>query len=137
MRSSSGVWSVLPVAASHFILLQPLLELGPHCWQQVRLLVGVGLQQDCPLSPIQFIIFMDRISRCCGGGRHKFVSAYFFRLCVSHQFGSSGGFLQLALQQFTAKCDVARMRISTSKSKAMVHSWKRSSAFFQTGIVQT
>ena len=26
--------------------------------------VGVGLCQGCPLSPILFVIFMDRISRC-------------------------------------------------------------------------
>lgn len=94
VRSSSGVWSVLPVAASHLILLQPLLELGPHCWQQVRLLVGVGLQQDCPLSPIQFIIFMDRISRCSpvveGTNSSLLIfSDYVFLISLAHQVVSS------------------------------------------------
>ena len=37
----------------------------------------------------------------------------------------SDGDLQLSLELFAAECEVAGMRISTSKSETMVLSWKR------------
>lgn len=35
----------------------------------------------------------------------------------------SGGGLQLALEWFTAECEVAGLRISTSKSETIIHKW--------------
>uniref|UniRef100_A0A3B4FLA9 Reverse transcriptase domain-containing protein n=1 Tax=Pundamilia nyererei TaxID=303518 RepID=A0A3B4FLA9_9CICH len=91
--------------------------------------VGDGLRQGCPLSPILFIIFMDRISRRSqvaegfhfGGLR---ISSLIFADDVV-LLASLGEGLQLALERFAAECEAAGMRISTSKSEAMVLSQKR------------
>ncbi|KAL1259178.1 hypothetical protein QQF64_009755 [Cirrhinus molitorella] len=61
----------------------------------------VGLGQGFPLSPVLFIIFMDRISRRSQGAEGH------------------------ALGWFAAECEAAGMRISTSMSEAMVLDWKR------------
>ena len=91
--------------------------------------VGVGLRQGCPLSPVLFITYMDRISRRSrgvegvefGGGR---VSSLLFADDVV-LFASSNNDLQLSLGRFAAECEAAGMRISTSKSEAMVLSRNR------------
>ena len=91
--------------------------------------VRVGLRQGCPLSPVLFITFMDRISRRSrvvegvgfGGGR---ISSLLFADDVV-LLASSSSDLQLLLGCFTAEYEVAGMKISTSKSEAMVLSRKR------------
>ncbi|KAK3529745.1 hypothetical protein QTP86_003010 [Hemibagrus guttatus] len=85
--------------------------------------VHVGLRQGCPLSPVLFIVFMDRISRSSQEegvqfGDHR-ISALLFADDVVLLAPSSQD-LQRALGRFAAECDVAEMRISTSKSEAMV-----------------
>ncbi|KAL1274593.1 hypothetical protein QQF64_027407 [Cirrhinus molitorella] len=106
-------------------------------WSLVRIagsksdlfLVHVGLQQGCPLSPVLFIIFMDRISRCSQGpegvwlGDHRISSLLFVDDVVL--LASSGLDLRHALGRFAAECETAGMRISTSKSEAMVLDRKR------------
>ncbi|KAL4006357.1 guanylate cyclase activator 1 [Sarotherodon galilaeus] len=92
-------------------------------------LVGDGLHQGCPLSPILFVIFMDRISRRSqvaegfhlGGLR---ISSLLFTDDVVLLASLDDG-LQLAVEPFTAKCEAVGMRISTSKSEAMVLTRKR------------
>uniref|UniRef100_A0A8C9VV72 ribonuclease H n=1 Tax=Scleropages formosus TaxID=113540 RepID=A0A8C9VV72_SCLFO len=91
--------------------------------------VHVGLRQGCPLSPILFIIFMDRISRrsqgtegVCFGGRR--ISSLLFADDVV-LLASSNQDLQCALEKFAAECEAAGMRISTSKSETTVLSWKK------------
>uniref|UniRef100_A0A8C9WAJ3 Reverse transcriptase domain-containing protein n=1 Tax=Scleropages formosus TaxID=113540 RepID=A0A8C9WAJ3_SCLFO len=91
--------------------------------------VHVGLCQGCPLSPILFIIFVDRISRrsqgtegVCFGGRE--ISSLLFADDVV-LLASSSQDLQRALGRFAAECEAAGMRISTSKSEAMVLSRKK------------
>ena len=91
--------------------------------------VRVGLRQGCPLSPILFIIFMDRISRCSQGvegvrfGDLRIGSLLFADDVVL--LASSDRDLQLSLDRFTTECEAAGMRISTSKSESMVLNRKR------------
>ncbi|GAA6064832.1 receptor-type tyrosine-protein phosphatase F-like, partial [Tachysurus ichikawai] len=91
--------------------------------------VHVGLRQGCPLSPVLFIIYMDRISRRSRGpegvrfGDHRISSLLFADDVVL--LASSNQDLQCALGRFAAECEAAGMRISTSKSEAMVLSRKR------------
>ncbi|KAI3360296.1 hypothetical protein L3Q82_014600 [Scortum barcoo] len=86
--------------------------------------VHVGLRQGCPLSPVLFIIFMDRISRRSQGpegvrfGNHRISSLLFADDVVL--LASSSQDLQHVLERFAAECEAAGMRISTSKSEAMV-----------------
>ena len=86
--------------------------------------VHVGLRQGCPLSPVLFIIFMDRISRRSQGlegvrfGDHRISSLLFADDVVL--MASSDLDLQQALGWFAAECEASGMRISTSKSEAMV-----------------
>ena len=86
--------------------------------------VHVGLRQGCPLSPLLFIIFMDRISRCNQGlegvwfGSHRISSLLFADDVVL--LAPSSQDLQHVLGWFAAECEAAWMRIGTSKSNAIV-----------------
>ena len=86
--------------------------------------VGVGLRQGCPLSPILFVIFMDRISRRSRGeesvrfGDLRIASLLFADDVVL--LATSDRDLQHALGRFAAECEAVGMRVSTSKSEAMV-----------------
>ncbi|KAI3360209.1 hypothetical protein L3Q82_014520 [Scortum barcoo] len=99
--------------------------------------VHVGLRQGCPLSPVLFIIFMDRISRRSQGpegvrfGNHRISSLLFADDVVL--MASSGQDLQHVLERFAAECEAAGMRISTSKSEAMVLDRKRVACPLQVG----
>ncbi|TWW68222.1 hypothetical protein D4764_19G0000200 [Takifugu flavidus] len=83
----------------------------------------------CPLSPILFIIFMDTISRCSHGvegiqfGDLRIGSLLFADDVVL--LTSSARDLQLSLDRFAAACEAAGMKISTSKSEAMVLNRKK------------
>jgi len=89
--------------------------------------VGVGLRQGCPLSPILFLIFMDRISRhsrveeSVRFGDLRIASLLFGYIVV---LATSDHDLQHAQGQFAAECEADGMRVSTSKSEAMVHCQK-------------
>ncbi|KAK3553773.1 hypothetical protein QTP70_009299 [Hemibagrus guttatus] len=86
--------------------------------------VHVGLRQGCPLSPVLFIVFMDRISRHSQGlegvqfGDHRISSLIFADDVVL--LAPSSLDLQHALGHFAAECEAAGMRVSTSKSEAMI-----------------
>jgi len=85
------------------------------------LTVCVGLRQGCPWSSILFVIFMDRISRLS----HREEGVWFGNLRVASLFfaddvvllASSSQYLQHALEGFTAQCEAAGMKVSSSKSK--------------------
>ncbi|KAI3360043.1 hypothetical protein L3Q82_014376 [Scortum barcoo] len=80
-------------------------------------------------TPVLFITFMDRIFRRSQGpegvqfGNHRISSLLFADDVVL--LTSSNQDLQHALGWFAAECEVAGMRISTSKSEDMVLDWKR------------
>ncbi|KAK3518458.1 hypothetical protein QTP70_000645 [Hemibagrus guttatus] len=99
--------------------------------------VNVGLQQGCPLSPVLFIVFMDRISRRSQGlegvrfGDHRISSLIFADDVVL--LAPSGLDLQHALGRFAAECEAAGMRVSTSKSEAMVLDRKKVACTLQVG----
>ncbi|KAI3373168.1 hypothetical protein L3Q82_006373 [Scortum barcoo] len=102
--------------------------------------VHVGLRQGCPLSPVLFIIFMDRISRRRRNqgpegvrfGNHRISSLLFADDVVL--MASSGQDLQhVLLERFAVECEAAGMRISTSKSEAMVLDRKRVACPLQVG----
>ncbi|KAK3517257.1 hypothetical protein QTP70_001616, partial [Hemibagrus guttatus] len=99
--------------------------------------VHVGLRQGCPLSPVLFIVFMDRISRRSQGlegvrfGDHRISSLIFADDVVL--LASSGLDLQHALGHFSAECEAAGMRVSTSKSEAMVLDRKKVACTLQLG----
>ncbi len=89
--------------------------------------VYVGLRQSYPLSPVRFIVFMDRVFRSQGPegvlfGDHTISSLLFADDVVL--LAPSDQDLRNALGRFAAECEAAGMRISTSKSEAMVISWK-------------
>ncbi|KAL7836057.1 hypothetical protein SRHO_G00284040 [Serrasalmus rhombeus] len=126
------LWEVLREYGVHSSLLRAIQALYKQSRSLVRMAgsksdffpVRVGLRQGCPLSPILFIIFMDRISRRSQGmegvrfGDLRVTSLLFAEDVVL--LGTSGRELQLSLDRFAAECDAAGMRISTSKSEAMV-----------------
>ncbi|KAK3525229.1 hypothetical protein QTP86_024952 [Hemibagrus guttatus] len=99
--------------------------------------VHVGLRQGCPLSPVLFIVFMDRISRRSQGlegvrfGDHRISSLIFADDVVL--LAPSSLDLQHALGHFAAECEAAGMRVSTSKSKAMVLDRKKMACTLQVG----
>ena len=118
-------------------LIRAVRSLYDRCQSLVRIAgnksdlfpVRVGLRQGCPLSPILFIIFMDRISRRSQGvegvrfGDLRIGSLLFADDVVL--LASSDLDLQLSLERFAAECKAAGMRISTSKSESMVLNRKR------------
>ncbi|KAK3565413.1 hypothetical protein QTP86_008018 [Hemibagrus guttatus] len=99
--------------------------------------VLVGLRQGCPLSPVLFIVFMDRISRHSQGleevrfGDHRISSLIFADDVVL--LAPSSLDLQHALGRFAAECEAAGMRVSTSKSEAMVLDRKKVACTLQVG----
>ncbi|KAK3538438.1 hypothetical protein QTP86_003713 [Hemibagrus guttatus] len=99
--------------------------------------VHVGLRQGCPLSPVLFIVFMDRISKRSQGlegvqfGDHRISSLIFADDVVL--LAPSSLDLQHALGCFAAECEVAGMRVSTSKSEAMVLDWEKVACTHQVG----
>ncbi|KAK3523554.1 hypothetical protein QTP70_002457 [Hemibagrus guttatus] len=99
--------------------------------------VHVGLQQSCPLSPVLFIVFMDRTYKRSQGlerlrfGDHRISSLIFADDVVL--LAPSSLDLQHALGRFAAECEAAGMRISTSKSEAMVLDRKKVACTLQVG----
>ncbi|KAK0156607.1 LINE-1 reverse transcriptase [Merluccius polli] len=124
-----ALWGVLREYEVSDPLIWAVCSLYDRCQSLVRIAVRVGPRQGCPLSPILFIIFMDRISRRSQGvegvrfGDLRIGSLLFADDVVL--LAPSDHDLQLSLDRFTAECKAARMRISTSKSESMVLNRKR------------
>uniref|UniRef100_A0A8C6NIQ5 Reverse transcriptase domain-containing protein n=1 Tax=Nothobranchius furzeri TaxID=105023 RepID=A0A8C6NIQ5_NOTFU len=132
-----ALWGVLREYGVPGPLIRAVRSLYDRCQSLVRIAgsksgsfpVRVGLRQGCPLSPILFITFMDRISRCSQGvegirfGGLRIRSLLFADDVVL--LASSERDLQLSLERFAAECEAAGMRISSSKSETMVLIRKR------------
>ena len=126
------LWSVLKEYGISGRLLAAIRSLYNDCKSHVRINgsksdsfgVRVGLRQGCVLSPLLFIIFMDRISRrsttpeCVTMGNAR-VESLLFADDIARLASSSTG-LQRALDRFTAECTMAGMQISTKKTEVMV-----------------
>ncbi|KAK3538879.1 hypothetical protein QTP86_018762 [Hemibagrus guttatus] len=139
------LWEVLWEYGVHGPLLRAVRSLYNRSRSLVRIAscksdlfpVHVGLRQGCPLSPVLFIVFMDRISRRSQGlvgvrfGDHRISSLIFADDVVL--LASSGLDLQHALGRFAAECEAAGMRVSTSKSEAMVLDRKKVACTLQVG----
>ncbi|TWW69186.1 R2DM Retrovirus-related Pol polyprotein from type II retrotransposable element, partial [Takifugu flavidus] len=99
--------------------------------------VRVGLRQGCPLSPVLFITFMDRISRRSRGvegvefGGRKILSLLFADDVVF--LAPSNRDLQQMLGRFATEREAAGMRISTSKSESMVLARKKVECLLRVG----
>ncbi|TWW62327.1 R2DM Retrovirus-related Pol polyprotein from type II retrotransposable element [Takifugu flavidus] len=99
--------------------------------------VRVGLRQGCPLSPVLFITFIDRISRrswVVEGvefGGQKISSLLFADDVVL--LAPSNRDLQQMLGRFATKCETAGMQISTSKSESMVLAQKKVECLLRVG----
>ena len=81
--------------------------------------VSVGLRQGCSLSPILFLIYMDRIvqnSESCGG--ECTVQCLLFANDLVLLDSTQNG-LQQALDRFSDACSVAGMKISSTKTETM------------------
>ncbi|KAK3550319.1 hypothetical protein QTP86_024317 [Hemibagrus guttatus] len=139
------LWEVLWEYGVHGPLLSAVRSLYNRSRSLVRIAscksdlfpVHVGLRQGCPLSPVLFIVFMDRISRHSQGlegvrfGDHRISSLIFADDVVL--LAPSSLDLQHALGCFAAECDVAGMRVSTSKLAAMVLNRKKVACTLQVG----
>ena len=113
-------------------LIRAIKSLYKRCTACVRLngvksssfTVGVGLRQGCVLSPLLFIVYMDRIvKRSRGLESVQIGNTAIARLLFADDLAilaSSQEDLQRALERFAAECELAGMRISTSKTEVMV-----------------
>ncbi|KAK3535803.1 hypothetical protein QTP70_021119 [Hemibagrus guttatus] len=138
------LWEVLWEYGVHGPLLRAVRSLCDRSRSLVRIAscksdlfpVHVGLRKGCPLSPVLFIAFMDRISRRSQGlegvqfGDHRISSLLFADVVL---LAPSSQDLQHTLGRFAAECEVAGMRVSTSKSEAMVLNWKKVDCTLQVG----
>uniref|UniRef100_A0A8C6P3P0 Reverse transcriptase domain-containing protein n=1 Tax=Nothobranchius furzeri TaxID=105023 RepID=A0A8C6P3P0_NOTFU len=132
-----ALWGVLREYGVPGPLIRAVRSLNDRCQSLVRIAgsksgsfpVRVGLHQGCPLSPILFITFMDRISRRSQGvegirfGGLRIRSLLFADDVVL--LASSECDLQLSLERFTAECEATGMRIGSSKYETMVLIRKR------------
>lgn len=130
------LWEVLREYGVRGSLLRAIQSLYSQSESCVRVLgsqsvpfpVGVGLRQGCALSPILFVIFMDRISRRSRGGEGlQFGDLRIASLLFADDvvlMASSACDLQHSLDRLAAECEAAGMKISTTKSEAMTLSRK-------------
>ncbi len=90
--------------------------------------VGVGLRQGCVLSPLLFIVYMDRIARRSLGQESVMIGD----VKISHLLfaddlailASSSSDLQHALSRFASECEASSMKVNVTKTETIVISRK-------------
>ncbi|CAF4995061.1 unnamed protein product, partial [Rotaria sp. Silwood1] len=126
------LWEVLMEYGIHGRLLAAIQSLYNNCKDCVRIngrksesfQVKVGLRQGCVLSPLLFMVFMDKISRtstnpaCVEIGDVKVDSLLFADDVV--RLAASANDLQNALDRFEEVCSAFGMKISSKKTELMV-----------------
>ena len=141
--SRDKLWAVLLQCGIDGQLLTAIQSLYMHYEVYVRVKsattkpfrVSVGLRQDCSLSPILFLIYMDRIvkkSESCGGvkiGEYTVQRLLFADDLVL--LDSTQSELQQALDRFSDAFSVAGMKISTTKTETMRLTRQAKQCFFQ------
>ena len=138
-------WEVLREYRVRGSLLRAIQSLYPQSESCVWVLgsksdsfpMGVALRQGYSLSPILFVIFMDRISRRSRGGEGlQFGGLRIASLLFADDvvlMAPSPCDLHHSLDRFATECKAAGMRISTSKSEAMVLSRKPMDCLLRVG----
>ena len=122
-------WEILREVLRGYRVRVSLLSVRVLCSKLDSFPVGVGLHQGCALSPILFVIFIDRISRRSRGGEGlqfgelRIASPSFADDVVL--MAPTACDLQHSLDRFAAECEAAGMRISTSNSEFMVLSSRK------------
>lgn len=128
------LWKVLKEYGIHGQLLSSIQSLYNNCKSCVRIngnksdyfQVQVGLRQGCVLSPLLFMVFMDKISRTSANpagvkiGDVK-VDSLLFADDVARLAQSTAG-LQSALNQFQEVCTTYGMKINVKKTELMATS---------------
>ena len=85
--------------------------------------MGVGFRQECVLSPLLFIVYMNWIDKCSQAdecatiGKRKISRLPFADDLVLLSSTESG--LQRALNSFADACNTAGMKISTAKTEVL------------------
>ncbi|TWW73213.1 hypothetical protein D4764_15G0006070 [Takifugu flavidus] len=141
----SILWGVL----REYGLEGPLIRAVQSLYQRSRSLVWiagcmldsfpvrVGLCQDCPLSPVLFITFMDRISRRSRGVEGVEFGGWKISSLLSADdvvlLAPSNRDLQQMLGRFATECEAAGMRISTSKSESLFLARKKVECLLRVG----
>ena len=98
--------------------------------------VSVGLLQGCILSPLLFVIYMDKIDKDSSSssgitfGKHNVLHLQFTDDLALLSLNKSD--LQYALDQFSGACLDAGMKISMTKTEIMCLSRHLVQCFFQT-----
>jgi len=123
-RSSGSTPSSLLMSELHTLSLR----LSPATlWRKLisaACIRDLVLCQGCPLSPVLFVISMDKISRrSLGVEQVRFGGLGIASLLFADDvvlLASSDRHLRHSLERFAAECEAAGIRVSTSKSEAMV-----------------
>ncbi|MGH2507006.1 MAG: reverse transcriptase domain-containing protein [Ktedonobacteraceae bacterium] len=126
------MWEILEEYGVDRHLIGAISSLYSDSMSYVRILgrksepfrVGAGLRQGCVLSPLLFIIYMDRIGRrSLGQERVTIGSASVSHLLFADDLAilaPSQSDLRRALERFSLECEAASMRINVAKTETLV-----------------
>lgn len=129
---SSKMWDVLREYGVANQLVRAIAALYAKSRSCVRVLgqksrlfdIGAGLRQGCVISPLLFIIYMDRIAkRSLGSKGLRLGDVEISHLLFADDLvilAPSSTDLQAAVDSFANECEAVSMKINTSKTETMV-----------------